>query len=50
VTISFEKYSKLAHLDYIERALDEADVYAESHNENMTHDEVFTRIKAKIYG
>lgn len=25
VTMSFDKFSKMAHLDYVERALDEAD-------------------------
>ena len=50
VTISFEKYSKMAHLDYIEHALDEADAYAESHEEELTHDEVYSKIKDKING
>jgi prevent-host-death family protein len=50
VTISFDKYSKLAHLDYIEHALDEADAYAENHSESLTHEDVFSRIKAKING
>jgi prevent-host-death family protein len=48
--MSFDRYSKMAHLDYVERALDEADTYAESHAENLTHDEVFSKIKAKING
>jgi prevent-host-death family protein len=48
--MSFDRYSKMAHLDYVERALDEADTYAESQEENLTHDEVFSKIKAKING
>ena len=50
VTMSFDKFSKLAHLDYVERALDEADAYAEDHAENLTHDDVFSKIKAKLHG
>jgi len=50
VTMSFDKFSKLSHLDYIERALDEADIYANSHAENLTHDDVFSKINAKING
>ena len=48
VTMSFDKFSKMAHLDYIERALDKADAYAESHAENLTHDDVFSKIKTKV--
>lgn len=50
VTMSFDKFSKMAHLDYIERALDEADAYAKSHAENLTHKDVFSKINAKISG
>ena len=50
VTMSFDKFSKLAHLDYIERALDEADTYAERYAENLSHQDVFSKIKAKING
>jgi PHD/YefM family antitoxin component YafN of YafNO toxin-antitoxin module len=50
VTMSFDKFSKMAHLDYIEHALDEADAYAESHAENLTHKEVFSKINAKLNG
>lgn len=50
VTMSFDKFSKMAHLDYVERALDEADAYAESNSEGLTHEEVFSKIKAKING
>ena len=50
VTMSFDKFSKLAHLDYVERALDTADAYAESHPEELTHEEVFSKLKAKLNG
>ena len=50
VTISFDKFSKMAHLDYIERSLDEADSFAENHAEELTHEEVFSKIKKKING
>lgn len=50
VTMSFDKYSKMAHLDYIERALDEADAYAENHTEKLTHEDVFSKINEKING
>lgn len=50
VAMSFDKYSKIAHLDYIERALDEADSYAESHGEDLTHEDVFSKIKVKVNG
>ncbi len=50
VTMSFDKFSKLAHLDYIERALDEADTYAANHAENLTHEDVFSKINAEING
>jgi prevent-host-death family protein len=48
VTMSFDKFSKMAHLDYVERALDEADAYAKENNENLTHDAVFSKIKQKF--
>lgn len=50
VTMSFDKFSKMAHLDYIERALDEADAYAENHAEHLTHKDVFSKISAKVNG
>jgi hypothetical protein len=50
VTLSFDKFSKMAHLDYIERALDEADTYAKSHSEDLTHEAIFSKIKTKING
>ncbi len=50
VTMSFEKFSQLAHLDYVERALDEADAYAENHAENLTHKAVFSKLRQKLDG
>ena len=50
VTMSFDKFSKMAHLDYIETALDEADAYANNHAENLTHEDVFSKINTKING
>lgn len=50
VTMSFSKFSKMAHLDYIERALDDADSYAESHEENLLHEDVFSKIREKMNG
>ena len=50
VLMSLDKYSKLTHLAYVEHALDEADTYAKSHPENMTHNEIFSKLKSKING
>ena len=50
VAVSFDKFSKMAHLDYIEHALDEAEMYAKDHAEDLTHEEIFSKIKAKING
>ena len=50
VTMSFDKFSKMAHLDFIEHALDEADAYAEKYAENLTHKDVFSKINAKVNG
>ena len=50
VLMSLDKYTKMAHLEYVEQALDEADAYAKTHSESMTHDEVFSKIKSKING
>lgn len=50
VLMSLDRYSKMAHLEYVERALDEADAYAKSHTEDVTHGEVFSKIKSKING
>lgn len=48
VTMSFDKFSKMAHLDYIEQALDEADAFAEKNAETLTHSDVFSKINAKL--
>ncbi len=50
VTMSFDKFSKMAHLDYVERALDEADAYAKDHAETLSHEDIFSKIKEKING
>jgi PHD/YefM family antitoxin component YafN of YafNO toxin-antitoxin module len=50
VTMSFDKFSKMAHLDYVERALDEADAHAEDHAESLTHEDVFSKINTKVNG
>lgn len=50
VTISFDRFSKMAHLDYVERALDEADAYAENHSEDLTHDDIFSKARKKVDG
>lgn len=50
VLMSLDKYSKLTHLGYVEQSLDEADTYAESHTENLTHNEVFSKLRSKLNG
>ena len=44
------RYEKMTNLVYIEQALDEADAYADTHSEDMTHEDVFSRIREKING
>ncbi len=46
VLLSIEEYSRL--IDRIEFKLDEADIQAESTNERMLHDEIFSKIRSKI--
>ncbi len=46
VLLSLDAYSDL--IDPVEAALDEADLYAGSHTERMTHDEVFGGIREKL--
>ena len=46
VLLSIEEYSRL--IDRIECKLDEADIQAESTNERMLHDEIFSKIRSKI--
>lgn len=36
--------------DYVERALDEADQYAEEHTERMSHEEVFAGLRRRVNG
>lgn len=50
VTMSFEKFSKMTYFDHIEHILDEADAYAENHQETLTHEEIFSKLKAKVNG
>lgn len=50
VLVSLDRYSRMAHLDYIEQSLDEADSYARSNSENMKHEAVFTKLRTKING
>jgi prevent-host-death family protein len=50
VLISLDRYSRMAHLDYIEQSLNEADNYAQSNTENMTHEDVFAKLRTKING
>ena len=48
VVLSLEQYSRLT--DSIELALDEADRYAASTPERMTHDEVFSKLRLVVDG
>jgi prevent-host-death family protein len=48
VVLSLEKYAELT--DEIELKLDEADKEAESTDVRYTHDEVFSRVRARIDG
>lgn len=50
VLMSLDRFSKMANMEYIEGALDEADQYAERHAENRTHEDVFSKIRTKING
>jgi prevent-host-death family protein len=50
VLVSLDRFSRMAHLDYIEQSLDEADSYARSNSENMAHEAVFTKLRTKING
>ncbi len=47
VIMSIEAYSKLT--DKIEKALDEADIQAESTSERMSHEEVFSKLRRKSH-
>ena len=46
VVMSLESYSELT--DNVERALDEADRYAEENTERMTHEDVFSSIRERL--
>ena len=48
VVLSLEQYSRLT--DSVELALDEADRYAASTTERLTHEEVFSRLRSAING
>ena len=48
VVMSIETYSRMSQ--NIEMALDEADDYAETNAERMTHEEVFGRLRRQING
>lgn len=46
VVMSIEQYSKLK--DALEMKLDEADYQAESTDERLTHDDVFSKLRGRI--
>ncbi|MBQ7643498.1 MAG: type II toxin-antitoxin system Phd/YefM family antitoxin [Spirochaetales bacterium] len=48
VVLSLEQYSRLT--DSVELALDEADRYAASTTERLTHEEVFSRLRSAVNG
>ncbi len=48
VVLSLEQYSRLT--DSVELALDEADRYAASTSERLTHEEVFSRLRSAVNG
>lgn len=48
VLLSLEQYAALT--DDVELRLDEADRAAETSGERLTHEEVFTKARARIYG
>lgn len=50
VLLSLDRYTSLAHMEYIEQALDEADKYAQNHSEDIKHEDVFSKIRAKLDG
>ncbi|MDO4962196.1 MAG: type II toxin-antitoxin system Phd/YefM family antitoxin [Eubacteriales bacterium] len=47
VVMSIEAYAELT--DTTERALDEADKYAESNPQRMSHTEVFSKLRERIH-
>lgn len=48
VVLSLEQYSRLT--DSVELALDEADRYAATTSERLTHEEVFSRLRSAVNG
>ena len=48
VVLSIEQYSQLT--EDIEMKLDEADRFAKSTKERLTHDEVFSNIRSQLNG
>ena len=48
VVMSIETYSRMNR--NVEQTLDEADEYAESNMERMTHEEVFGRLRRQVNG
>ena len=48
VVMSIDTYSRMNR--NVEQALDEADEYAESNMERMTHEEVFGRLRGQVNG
>ena len=48
VVMSIDAYSRLTQ--NVEQALDEADEYAISNSERMTHDDVFGKLRSQLNG
>lgn len=48
VVMSIDTYSKMTNS--VEKSLDEADAYAESNPERMTHEEVFGKLRRRFNG
>ncbi len=48
VVMSIDTYSKMTNS--VEKSLDEADAYAESNHERMTHEEVFGKLRRRFNG
>ena len=46
VVMSIDTYSRMNR--NVEQALDEADEYAKTHTERMTHEEVFGKLRGRI--
>lgn len=48
VVLSIDAYAKL--IDYTENALDQADYFAKTQQQRMSHEEVFSDIREKLNG